>query len=254
MTSDGDYSIAIGFESDVSEEKAVGVGYRVNIDNAKGVAIGTSTTVQGDNSIALGANTTVSAANSIAIGAGVTVANPNEVKIGNSAMVSIGGAVNWTATSDGRFKKNVQENIPGLNFVTKLRPVTYQFDTQKMDEFYGQPLSQNLDKDKIRYTGFIAQEVAQIAKNTNYDFSGIKIPSDLSNDAYGIRYAEFVVPLVQAVKELSERSERQQKIIDEQNDLLAQNELLIRKQQETLAAFAAAIDQINLEEKSGKNK
>ena len=53
--------------------------------------------------------------------ASVTVAN--EIYLGNSAITSIGGIVNWTATSDGRFKKNVQEDVPGLIFIEELRPV-----------------------------------------------------------------------------------------------------------------------------------
>ena len=35
------------------------------------------------------------------------------------------------------------------------------------------------------------------------------------NDVYGLRYAEFVVPLVKAVQELNQKNEAQQKEIEE---------------------------------------
>jgi trimeric autotransporter adhesin len=58
-------------------------------------------------------------------------------------------------------------------------------------------------------TGFIAQDVEAAAKELNFDFSGVDAPKN-ENDFYGLRYAEFVVPLVKAVQE-------QQGIIENQN-------------------------------------
>jgi len=49
-------------------------------------------------------------------------------------------------------------------------------------------------------TGFIAQEVEQVAKSLGFTFSGVDAP-DNEKDLYGLRYAEFVVPLVKAVQE-----------------------------------------------------
>ena len=48
----------------------------------------------------------------------------------------------------------------------------------------------------------IAQEVEATAKKMNYDFSGVDAPKN-GKDFYALRYAEFVVPLVKAVQELS---------------------------------------------------
>ena len=53
----------------------------------------------------------------------------------------------------------------------------------------------------------------QAAKDAGYDFSGVVRPKN-EKDAYSLRYAEFVVPLVKAVQE-------QQKMIE---DLKKQNE------------------------------
>jgi len=54
-------------------------------------------------------------------------------------------------------------------------------------------------------SGFIAQDVEAAAQSIGYEFSGIDAPKN-ENDLYGIRYAEFVVPLVKAVQELSEEN------------------------------------------------
>jgi trimeric autotransporter adhesin len=55
-------------------------------------------------------------------------------------------------------------------------------------------------KGKMLQTGFIAQEVEVAAKSVGFDFSGVDAPKN-ENDFYGLRYAEFVVPLVKAVQE-----------------------------------------------------
>jgi hypothetical protein len=52
------------------------------------------------------------------------------------------------------------------------------------------------------YSGFIAQEVESAAISLGYDFSGVDSP-ETPNGFYGLRYAEFTVPLVKAVQELS---------------------------------------------------
>ena len=63
--------------------------------------------------------------NTTAIGYNSSVAVSNQVVLGNGAVTSIGGAVSWSVISDGRFKTDVQANVPGLDFISKFRPVTY---------------------------------------------------------------------------------------------------------------------------------
>ena len=48
----------------------------------------------------------------------------------------------------------------------------------------------------------MAQDVEASTKKRGFNFSGIDAPKD-SNDIYGLSYAEFEVPLVKAVQELS---------------------------------------------------
>ena len=56
------------------------------------------------------------------------------------------------------------------------------------------------EKEQLVQSGFIAQEVEAAAKSLGYNFSGIDRPRN-EKDLYGLRYAEFVVPLVKAMQE-----------------------------------------------------
>jgi hypothetical protein len=150
--------------------------------------------------------------NIIAIGLGVTCPNNSTARIGNSATWSIGGYANWTNISDGRFKKNIKENVKGLDFIMKLRPVTYHLDITGLskrskenggEEWNDQMKKAIAEKEKTIFSGFVAQEVEQAAKEVGYDFSGVDKPMR-ENGLYGLRYAEFVVPLVKAMQEQQE--------------------------------------------------
>jgi hypothetical protein len=165
--------------------------------------------------------------NSIAVGNGAWVLSSNQAAIGNNSTTRIGGYANWSLYSDGRIKRNVQENIPGLAFINKLRPVTYNYDLDAADKINGvasakdkdgkplmQPLTQmdmaaRKAKQQIVYTGFIAQEVEKAAQELKYDFSGVEVPKH-DRDLYSLRYSEFVMPLVKAVQELSQKDEELQ--------------------------------------------
>ena len=57
------------------------------------------------------------------------------------------------------------------------------------------------DKYKIIYTGFEAQEVEKAAASIGYNFSGVDKPKNDQESFYGLRYSDFVAPLVKAVQE-----------------------------------------------------
>jgi len=151
--------------------------------------------------------------NSVALGHNVTITASNQARIGNSSTSSIGGYTNWTNISDGRYKKNVREDVRGLDFIMKLRPVTYQLDMNnlaaKLNESseHREPSGMAIamaEKESMIQSGFIAQEVEQAAASLGYDFSGVDKPKN-EEDLYGLRYAEFVVPLVKATQELQQQ-------------------------------------------------
>ena len=130
--------------------------------------------------------------------------------------------------------------MPGLTFINQLRPVTYnvdvnalaaRFTTAASDEtklpdaakrprqiFPGE-MDAKQQKSSFTYTGFIAQEVEAAAKELGFEFSGVDVPKN-DKDLYGIRYAEFVVPLVKAVQELNQKVES---LVRENNALKKSN-------------------------------
>ena len=153
--------------------------------------------------------------NAIAIGANVSARGNNTVTIGNSNHTSIGGYQPWSNLSDGRFKREVAEDVPGLEFVTRLRPVSYRVDRAALQDFLHREEGQSQQSlsEQPRETGFIAQEVEKVAKSINYDFNGIIRPQS-EQDHYQLSYATFVVPLVQAVQEQQALIEKQQTQIE----------------------------------------
>jgi hypothetical protein len=177
--------------------------------------------------------------NSTALGSYSLTSASNQVRLGDDNVVTIGGFVDFTVLPcDRRFKKNIQENVAGLAFINKLRPVTYNVNMEELEKTLYPPRTPVKDKDgniintdeqkhsintekaKIQYTGFIAQEVEQAAKDANYDFSGVDKPKN-DHDLYGLRYGTFVVPLVKSVQELSK-----------ENDVLADQNAKLQKQLE----------------------
>ena len=162
----------------------------------------------GNYNTAIGANSGFIALNywnTIAIGYNTLATASYQARIGNSSITSIGGQVSWTTLSDGRFKKEIKHNVAGLDFINKLEPVSYIVDKDAFDNFLKIPDSLKIKNDNtpIVQSGFIAQDVEKVLKQMNItNFSGVDLPKN-ENDYYGIRYAEFVVPLVKAVQELS---------------------------------------------------
>jgi len=79
----------------------------------------------------------VALTNATALGSGALVNASNKVVVGNTSVTSIGGYAGWSNFSDGRFKKNLSENVPGLAFILQLRPVTYNLDISSLFEVQG---------------------------------------------------------------------------------------------------------------------
>lgn len=209
----GNLNTAIGNIALINNTTGVG---NTSIGNftLQGVTTGSHNTALGN----LADGTLASAINSTAIGYQAQFTASNQVRIGNSSVTSIGGYTNWTNVSDARFKENITENVSGLEFIMKLRPVTYNLNMDAIVTFLGKIensslLSSEEEKASILQTGFIAQEVEKAAQEIGYDFSGIDLPKN-EKDYYGLRYSEFVVPLVKAVQEQQEIIQNQEYLIN----------------------------------------
>ncbi len=168
----------------------------------------------GSNNTAIGNNARTlwnNAFNSTAIGNGALAFGSNQIRIGNSSVVSIGGYEPWSHLSDGRFKTNIKEDISGIEFIEKLRPVSYEIDQSKLQAFLGEENSTTPTNKKA--IGFIAQEVEQVVNENNYAFTGVESPQN-EQDHYSIRYSEFVVPLVKAIQEQQQFMETNEQLIE----------------------------------------
>jgi hypothetical protein len=157
-------------------------------------ALFSNTTGEGNKAIGYDANVSSdNLTNATAIGYGARVNASNKVRIGNASVTVIEGQVAWSTPSDRRLKENIQvNNYLGLNFINKLQPVTYNYI---------------LDNTKVRHDGFIAQDIEQVMKDLNLPFSGLKKSSD---GMYSLAYSDFVMPLVNAVKEQKTMIDNQQ--------------------------------------------
>lgn len=177
---------------------------------------------------------TTGLANATALGNGAIVDASNKVRVGNTAVTSVGGQVSWTTFSDKRFKKNLKENVQGLAFINKLRPLTYTVDINALNSYFhngenqSEPNEFNEKAGALVHNGFLAQDVEEAAEKLHYDFSGVDKPQ-MQDGLYGLRYAEFVVPLVKAVQELSKMNDDKDAIIGQQNNKIGNLESRLAK-------------------------
>jgi hypothetical protein len=202
------------------------------------------TNTAGDNNTAVGFQADVSAINLVnatAIGALATVNASNKMQLGAST-TTLSTSGGYTIVSDGRFKKNVRDDIAGLDFIMNLKPVSYRFDYQQYDDFLrGDKGSEKLsegykqqlkEKTKERELGFIAQEVANTADELNIPFSGIYRPQH-ETDNYALDYGRLSVPLVKATQEQQAEIEALKAENAELKQRLAKIEALLSRKVET---------------------
>ena len=117
-------------------------------------------------------------------------------------------------TSDERLKTNIVNIDIGLDFINKLRPVSYKWKDYTIsgtrivhdeNDLEADPVPEDYTIDKVftrPHYGMIAQDViatlSEIGKTSN-DFAGITY--DTESDRYGLRYNEFIAPIIKAIQE-----------------------------------------------------
>ena len=166
----------------------------------------------GNNNTAVGnisGNGITTGSNNTAIGYNAQVPNnagDNQVRIGNTSITYAGIQVSWSITSDRRWKKDISPSNLGLDFITKLNPVSY---VRKDDE-----------SRKTEY-GLIAQEVEDILKEEGITNVGMLTVDNDGN--YELRYNDLIAPIIKSIQELKH-----------QNDELASTNKQLAEQNETL--------------------
>jgi hypothetical protein len=94
---------------------------------------------------------------------------------------AVSGSVN---TSDEREKRDIVDSYLGLDFINRLRPVSYRRRTRTGDtQFFGL-IAQEVDEVVPPETGFVAKD---------------------NPDSWGLRYTEFTAPMIKAIQELDTR-------------------------------------------------
>lgn len=194
-----------------------------------------------------GNSSTPTFSNMTALGYSAKPTDQNTIRLGNSYITDVEAFAPYTDLSDGRYKLNVQANVPGLDFIRRLRPVTYHLDVNSIAEHLKEDympdnngrmvkvepdsftIASRKQKSEVLNTGFIAQEVESAAQDIGYDFFGVKKPSN-EESFYGLRYAQFTVPIVKAIQEL-----------DTQNKAIEAHNTALENQNK---AISAAIEQL----------
>ncbi|MBK8700516.1 MAG: tail fiber domain-containing protein [Saprospiraceae bacterium] len=203
------YSMTVG-----TQNTSVGGGsLRSTTNGNNNTSVGFEAAVNGNHaqSTFIGSNINISTniTNVSALGYGIQNAqctNHNQILLGNTAIGQIRAQVSSiTAYSDARFKTNVSEDVKGLDFITRLKPVTYNENPEVLHQIWGTPDSvlSKIDHTGIksqRFIGFLAQDVEQAAKDSGFEFPGVDVPQN-DKEVYALRYVDFIMPMVKSIQE-----------------------------------------------------
>ena len=199
----GNYNTASGFTALASNTTGAG-------NTAVGLNAGRSNTIgTGNTFIGYGADANAgSYMNGTALGAGAMLTASNSIVLGNAAITKIYAKVmTISAISDRRRKKGIRalnSNL-GLDFIEKLKPVSYRFN----------------DGDETERYGFIAQDLEQALPASLRDIIERSEPEhglaliERQNDkdrTYRVSYGELFAPIVKSIQEQQQEieAERQQ--------------------------------------------
>lgn len=105
---------------------------------------------------------------------------------------------NFSSSSDERLKKNINDTELGLDFVNDMRSVDYEM----------------IDNAEGRRAGFIAQELIETLEKHNYDHQSVV--SIGPRGYYAVNYLQLISPTYKAIQELSEKVNKLEALISEQ--------------------------------------
>lgn len=118
-------------------------------------------------------------------------------------------------TSDRNEKNTIVDSDLGLSFINKLKPVSYKFNG-KTRTHYGliaqdiETVLSDISKSTTDFAGFIKSVVSDVLYTEDEPLPDDKKVGDVKTPGstnYGLRYAEFIAPLIKAVQELSAKVE-----------------------------------------------
>jgi len=173
-------------------------------ESLQGNTTGTSNTALGFQS----GTTVTTGSNLTCIGANAQASTPtatNEITLGDSAVTIVRSFGAWTFLSDKRDKKDIEPLTAGLDFVTKLNPVKFNWDMRELD---GVPNTRK----NIPDSGFLAQDLQKVQEETTI------IPGlvhDKNPERLEISPSKLIPVLVKALQEANEKIEKLTQRLDE---------------------------------------
>ena len=138
-------------------------------------------------------NTTMSGDNNTLIGHDAFASSTsvsNEITLGDTNIATLRcNQTSITSLSDGRDKINVVQLGEGLDFVSRLKPVKFEWKTRDGNS-----------KDGTYEAGFIAQDLQQAQQDGDAEYLGLVM--DSNPDRLEASYGKLVPVLVRAIQEL----------------------------------------------------
>jgi trimeric autotransporter adhesin len=146
--------------------------------------------------IGYGASTAPSTSNATALGYDAMATQSNSIQLGNGSITHIFAAVNVITISDRRLKKDIRalDSDLGLDFIEKLKPVSYRINNGDETERYG----------------FVAQDLEQALPTSLHDTIEQSKPEhglaliERGNDkdrTYHVSYSDLLAPIVKALQQ-----------------------------------------------------
>ena len=248
----GTESVAIGYNAlttNTTGTSNVAVGYRALEANTiatvntalgsfagVGITTGSGNTLIGNSAgdeLTTGANNVIigyNASANAATGAGQIVIGQGGIGQGDNYVTLGRGGTNyiynqfttnatWTKASDQRIKANIQDLPIGLDFINELKVKSYNWkpNNEYPTDIIGYSEENTQDTEAVMY-GMIAQDVKAAMDKLGYEhFGGWNVRE--ADGLQGLSNEMFVLPLINAVKELSAQNK----------DLLARIEALESK-------------------------
>jgi hypothetical protein len=109
-----------------------------------------------------------------------------------TARVSTVYRVAESSSSDIRFKQLLPEYSLGLDFINGLKPTAFRYT--------------DIENDKVRQ-GVVAQQVIETLERAGYDYKEFATIMTDPDGRLSLNYEHFIAPMIQAIKELSNKLE-----------------------------------------------
>jgi len=188
LNTDGDENVAIGSGSLYNNTSGNG-NTVIGTNSLTANTTGNANTAVGSYTFTTGTNYS----NSSAIGYDAQANASNQINLGNTAISSLRcNVTSITSLSDERDKTDILEITEGLDFISKLKPVTFTWN-QRDGNRVG-----------VKSSGFIAQDLLEL-QDESLIGENLDLVSENDPERLEARYANLLPVMIKAIQELTER-------------------------------------------------